>query len=356
MADEREADLTDFPKLSGGRAPKPKQGIRWFYFTPGRLIFLLLTAEGILLALDWFRAIPKGFAVLIANAGVAATMLLMLFWFLFALLFRWRFQFSLRSLLALTIIVAVACSWLAVEMKRAREQRTAVEALAELDARVFYDYEMDGEGKWIRYAEPTVPMCLRKMLGDNFFFEGVSVYLHVVDENQLKPLSNLNRMRELLLSGPGVTNDGLEYLERMSQLKELTIGEPQITDLGLEHLQGLKQLEELDLNSASITNDGLKRLKGLKQLNSLWLGETLITDSGLRCLKESKQLQILWLCRTQITDAGLVHLAEMHQLKYLNVNRTAVTDAGVGQLQKALPNADISSGKRKDAPEEKHIR
>ena len=33
------------------------------------------------------------------------------------LIFRWRFQFSIRSLLVLTVAVAVPCSWLAVEVK-----------------------------------------------------------------------------------------------------------------------------------------------------------------------------------------------------------------------------------------------
>ena len=38
------------------------------------------------------------------------------------LLFRWRFQFSIRSLLILTMLIAVPCSWLAVEMKAGEER------------------------------------------------------------------------------------------------------------------------------------------------------------------------------------------------------------------------------------------
>ena len=45
-----------------------------------------------------------------------------------------RFQFSLRSLLVLVVVVAVPCSWLAVEMKKAREQKEAVENSARLNA------------------------------------------------------------------------------------------------------------------------------------------------------------------------------------------------------------------------------
>ena len=43
--------------------------------------------------------------------------------------FRWRFQFSIRSLLVLVVVVSVPCSWLAVEIKRARVQEAALERL-----------------------------------------------------------------------------------------------------------------------------------------------------------------------------------------------------------------------------------
>ena len=61
-------------------------------------------------------------------------------WFLAALLFRLRFQFSIRSLLLLTVVVAIPCSWLAVEREQARKQREAVEAIEKLGGWVAYDY------------------------------------------------------------------------------------------------------------------------------------------------------------------------------------------------------------------------
>ena len=67
-------------------------------------------------------------------------MLLMFFWFLLSLIFGWRFQFSIRSLLLLAVVVAIPCSWLAVEMKRARKQREAVEEIEKAGGTVSYDY------------------------------------------------------------------------------------------------------------------------------------------------------------------------------------------------------------------------
>ena len=61
--------------------------------------------------------------MLIAVAVVGVAMLVMKLWFVVALVFRRRFQFSIRSLLVLTVAVAIPCSWLAVEMKHANQQR-----------------------------------------------------------------------------------------------------------------------------------------------------------------------------------------------------------------------------------------
>ena len=96
---------------------------RRFYPTPAWLIFGLLVVEGLLWLSEryrwfWFNE-KKGWTVLIAVAVVGVAMLVMLVWFVVSLVFRWRFQFSIRSLLVLTVAVALPCSWLAVEMKAA---------------------------------------------------------------------------------------------------------------------------------------------------------------------------------------------------------------------------------------------
>ena len=94
----------------------------------------------------------KGYAVLTGVAVVGVAMLVMLVWFAVALVFRRRFQFSLRSLLVLVVVVALPFSWLAVEMKKAREQKEVVATISNLAgeadqprefALVDYDYSFD---------------------------------------------------------------------------------------------------------------------------------------------------------------------------------------------------------------------
>ena len=121
---------------------------RWFRLTPDGGVVLMLALEGFLLLSAWFRWFPfnqhKGWTVLICIASVGAALLLMFLWFLAALVFRWRFQFSILALLLLVVVVAIPCSWLATEMKAARQQKAARQGLQKAGVLAWYDGELDG--------------------------------------------------------------------------------------------------------------------------------------------------------------------------------------------------------------------
>ena len=88
----------------------------------------------------------KGYAVLTAVVSLGLVFVVMLLWFVVSLLFRRRFQFSIRSLLVLTVAVALPCSWLGVELRQAMRQREAVAAIEKLGGMVFYDWQCDADG------------------------------------------------------------------------------------------------------------------------------------------------------------------------------------------------------------------
>ena len=215
-------------------APRPHP--RWFHPTPDRLVLLLLGIEGCLWLSERFRWVSfnqhKGWTVLIAVATVGVFLLLMLLWLVAALLWRFRFQYSIRSLLVLTVAVAIPFSWLGVEMKKAKEQKEAVEAIEKLGGFVAYDYQLDAsednpfaiktEG-----TKPPGPTWLRRLLGDEFFANVVDVVLH----------------------GSDGTDAALEHLKGLSQLQSLYLDETGATDAGLARLKGLGRLQGLDLGS-----------------------------------------------------------------------------------------------------------
>jgi hypothetical protein len=308
---------------------------RWFRFTPGYFLAGLLAVEGTLLAIHWLGWFHKGYGVLVALAAVGMFLILMLVWWLAALIFRLRFQFSIRSLLVLTLAVALPCSWLATEMKRAREQREQAEWIVKEGGRVSYDYERDSSGNDIPNAQPPGPAWLRSLLGDDFFTHTVAATLSraQVTNAGLEHLKALSQLQWLSLYRTRVTDAGLEHLKRLSQLQELDLGNTQVTDAGLEHLKGLSQLRSLSLDGTPVTDAGLERLKRLSQLQELHLYGTHVTNTGLEHLKGLSRLQRLFLASTHVTDAGLEHLKGLSQLQELDLRNTRVTDAGLEHLK-----------------------
>ena len=144
-------------------APKP----RWFHPTPSWLIFGLLAVEGPLWLSERFQwpMWHKGYAVLTAVGLVGLVFVIMLLWLIVALVFHSRFQFSIRSLLVLTVAVALPSSWLAVEMKKAREQE---ETVAKVGGGVLYDWQVEASFNSLLNAQPPGPGWLRNLLGDDF--------------------------------------------------------------------------------------------------------------------------------------------------------------------------------------------
>jgi Leucine rich repeat len=201
---------------------------------------------------------------------------------------RW-FQFSLRSLLIVTMIVAVGSGWLGRKIERKRIEREAVAGIEASGGSVWYDYQQG------QFSEPSGPVWLRGLLGNDFFSEVVKAHL--------------------------VGN---------------TIG-----DAGLANVMGLPRLQSLELPGAYVNEAGVAHIKNLAQLESLDLSTTNVTDAELANIKDLPRLRSLDLSSTNVTDAGLANLKILSQLRVLKLKYTKVTDAGLKSLQQALPNCRI---------------
>ncbi len=346
---------------------------RHFRPTPSWLIFGLLVVEGLLwlserYAWFWFNE-KKGWTVLIALAVVSGAMLVMLGWFVAALVFRWRFQFSLRSLLALTVAVAVPLSWLSLEIKETTEQKAEAEEVVRLGGKAGYAGQVN-ENNGIALKTPRLigPESLRHLLGDDFFTGVVFVDLNFTRPSiaDLGRLRRLKQLKVLTLNFTDVTDEGLEQLKGLRQLDLLYLGQTRITDAGLKHLASfpqlkrleisyvdimdtgmkllgsLTQLEELTLDHDHITSSDLAHIRGLKRLQSLYLDCNNVTDAGVAYIEKFRQLRFLSLFNNNmITDSGIEHLSTLTQLTHLYLGNMQVTDEGVKKLQQALPNCKI---------------
>jgi Leucine-rich repeat (LRR) protein len=303
----------------------PKVKLRWFHPAPWHLLVVLLIVEGILLlSVRWF---PKGWAVLIAVGAVGLFMLFMLLWFVVSLIFRRRFQFSIRSLLVLTVAVAIPARWLAGELQAAREQSEVLQEIFVLGGNAGDDYYEDSpySNQQILGSAPF-PAWLLNVLGDEFF----------------------NNTTIIDVAGLKVTDTDLEPINRLRQLRFLYLSHTQITDIGMNYIKELDKLQDVRLNGTQVTDTGVERLKEMKHLKILHLDATLITDVGLKHLAGLKELKELSLDNTNITDTGLEHIAVLKQLEWLALVATKVTDNGVEKLRKALPNLHIERDRPTD--------
>ncbi len=297
-------------------ADAPEANRHWFRLTPDRLVLGLLAAEALLLLSGhfcWFAFNQhKGWTVLVDLAVVGLTLLLMFLWFAAALLFRCRFQYSLRSLMLLVLAVAVACSWFATQVQRARKQKEVMEAIAKLGGKSWYSNSDPFA------TEPPDPLWLRNLFGDGFLGGGICVWL--------------------------TTDAGIERLKELPELELLDLHGSRISHGGLRCLKELTQLKELFLGATSITDAELAHLTGFSGLRALVLRDTGVTDAGLEYLEAIPTLERLDLAGTKITDRGLVHLKRLPHLVWLSVDGTGVTTDGMNDFRQALPNCELGGG------------
>ena len=249
---------------------------RSFYPTPSCLIVALLVVECLLWLSDRFQwpTWHKIYPVLIAVASVAVVFVVMLLWLVVAVRFHWRFQFSVRSLLIFTVAVAIPFSWLAVEMKAAREQKAVIKAIEKV-------------GGFVAWGPPNAPGWLRDVFGNDFIGSVFSVNFNQAEitDSDMEHVKVFTHVRSVMVRSAKVTDTGLRNLEGLSQLQHLVL-QVNVTDKGLEHIKGLSQLQMLILSGPQITDKGLEHIKGLSQLQMLTLSGPQITDEGVKKLQQ----------------------------------------------------------------------
>ena len=307
---------SDWARYTGGMDTPEKRC--WYCPTPGWLVYGSLAVTGLLFLSEkwrwfWFNE-HKGWTVLIAVAGVGVVLGLMLLWWLVALVFRWRFQFGIRTLLVLMVAVALPFSWLAVEMKDAREQRATVRKVISAGASVGYASRYDAcSNVWVN-APPSTPTWAKNLLGDDFF--GIVATAYAFSDEQLQLIMNLHDVEGLGVAG--VSDASLESLKGFRQLRSLSFGD-KVSAARLRHIRDLIQITDLGLYWSDVGDSDLEQIGAMTHLQKLHLGHTLITDSGLK------------------------YLTTLTKLRELNVCETRVTDEAVNMLRQALPQCKIET-------------
>ena len=153
-------------------------------------------------------------------------------------------------------------------------------------------------------------------------------------------LANLPRLTVLDLAVlRGVDDDAIRPLPDLDELRELMLDYARVTAEGLKRIEPLKHLKRLELmHDEAIGDSGLTHIKDMKELETLRLVETGLTSKGLGSLKELTNLRLIDLSMNRINDDDLKALLSLRKLEEVDLSGTSVTDKGLRILRDNLPS------------------
>lgn len=243
---------------------------------------------------------------------------------------RHFFRFSLRGLLAVVLVIAVALGWTLHEI---RKQRIAVAALRDAGFEVGFADSLS----------PSVLERLRKLIGDKEPRNVIWAYGKgpQITDAEMSNLRDLDHLKVLKLIDTSVTDAGFACLDNLSNLSLLYLSRSNVSDVGLIHLRRHARLEYLDLSGTQTSDAGLAHVQELIQLKYLWLDGTRVTNDGLFRLRGLTDLEYLNLSGTQVSDSGLAGLKQLAKLATLEIQDTHATIDKAAELRTAIPNLTI---------------
>ena len=175
--------------------------------------------------------------------------------------------------------------------------------------------------------------------------------LEVLDLNRTritgKGLANLQAsagLKQLLLANTAIEERYLPALEKLPALEALDLAAAQnLSDQCIGTIARLKNLKMLGLRNAKIGDTSAEKLAALSELERLDLESTKITDTGVARLVGLKRLRHIGLANTTVTDSVVDTLAQMKQLASINLGRTKISPKSIERLRTELPGRSITA-------------
>ncbi len=157
---------------------------------------------------------------------------------------RGRFQFSLRTILAVVLVLSLALSWFAVKTQRIKRQKEAADAIQRQGGLVRYEWDVftPYERSVIELREP-------------------STFTRILRANLDAEFSDVVMAK---LWKPEVRESDFGILEEFPNLRSLQITSQEdtpLTDIEVSHIGVLRELRVLMLTRTSITPTQTKQLQ-----------------------------------------------------------------------------------------------
>ena len=293
-------------------------------------------------------------------------------------------RFGMRTLLILTVLVAIPSAWLGKHWLRTRVQRPIVAKIIANGGNVTYDYQYDGDNYDFNKSPPGWE-SIRSLLGDDFFacviqascgfnskpgplsihfedlnelrglnleaskfddqtiarlaslkkLEGLGLHNLKFKPETLKKLTTCPALTQLTLQGTELTNEHLRELINFPRLTYFQFINSPLDDDGLLAICELKNLETLDLlwsnSTPQLTERGYASLSQLTKLQKFQLSGP--ADDGIAAIANLPELESVLLWADQLTDNGLLKMSTLNQLVVLKIDSGLISDAGLKALR-----------------------
>jgi Leucine-rich repeat (LRR) protein len=154
------------------------------------------------------------------------------------------------------------------------------------------------------------------------------------NDDTLKYISHLSKIRRLLIAGTDVTDEGLKYVASNQNLTHLVAGGTLIKGPGLSKLANLPELVSLELPRSNFKNFKFGRLPDFKKLEKLTVAQSLLDDDVCTFVSRQRLIQELDISKNKITDAGIAQLVNLKKLRSINLCQTSITPKCLSSLSK----------------------
>lgn len=210
-----------------------------------------------------------------------------------------------------------------IETIKVARTREAIGKIRRLGGEAYRSDECSENGIAMQSSSGNFLFRLERTLGAEWLFDVVNVDLKVYKQAN------------------GVTNGDLIILREFPDLLQLDLRNTRIDDEGLKHLACLKKLKGLDLGGTQVTDAGLVHLVTMKELRELYLDNTQVSREGLRFLiQENPNLE-----NTLGYKEYLDRLEMLEELGILNATENAGDVSVPHREPEAVPNeAELEEG------------
>lgn len=152
---------------------------------------------------------------------------------------------------------------------------------------------------------------------------------------------NSSSVHRLLLSGTGISDQGVKSLKGNHRISDLDLRGTQVTSACLDDLATFRNLQYLNLSSTKVDDEGLKKLAPLKKLHGLNLSDTSVSDAGVDALIALAPTGTLQLVETKVTMEGLRRLAKSGKISQMAISYDRFTEEQKKELETLNPKCGV---------------